>query len=422
MANEIVNTLFVNDNVVEAAALRTEKFHDLLMDNKRRLLMSRGKERKDIFRERNEILKKASEELKIFDGKGLSPQNVGFRMSSHMNEDIPSSIRASLSSQVKRNFSSDLEGVRKGDRSIRSYKNGMPVPFSKKDIRTLTQTNEREFTFKFMEKHLPSCLMVTKLGRDRSNNAAILQEILNGSYQLCDSSFKFDGTKLFFMLVVKLPVEKKQLDVNKVLGVDIGVKCMMYYSDKQGLIRGKIGGDGELQLARRRISAQRRSLQERLIHARGGRGRKHKLAPLEKLEKQEKNFASTFNHTYAKQLIDVCLKNGFGRVIIEDLKGLSGRLDGTMLKHWSYYDLQTKIEQKANKYGIIVERANPKYTSQTCSTCGHCDKENRKTRDVFSCINEKCTKFGKKMDADLNAAINLANGMGLKVKEEELEF
>ena len=45
---------------------------------------------------------------------------------------------------------------------------------------------------------------------------------------------------------------------------------------------------------------------------------------------------------------------------------------------------------------------NPKYTSQTCSECGHKDKLNRKGNDF------KCRICGYELHSDLNASINIA--------------
>lgn len=45
---------------------------------------------------------------------------------------------------------------------------------------------------------------------------------------------------------------------------------------------------------------------------------------------------------------------------------------------------------------------NPAYTSQTCSECGHCERNNRESQAVFHC--KKCDM---RMNADLNAAQNI---------------
>lgn len=423
MANDTVNVLYMNDNTLEAAALRNNEFHDRLMDAKKRTHTSTNKsDRAQAIRDKNAVLKEAEDKFKLFQGDGLTPQNMCYRILRELNDDIPSSIRSSLNDQIKKNFSKDREEVLRGERSIRTYKNGMPVPFQSKSLLKLKKNNSDEFSFSLFPGELKDCHFVVHLGRDRSDNASVLKGLISGEYKLCDSSFTFDGTKLFFLLVISTPKKEAKLDPEKTIGVDLGVHCMLYYSDPKGKIKGMIGGDGALQMDRRRLVAQRKSLQQRLAHARGGRGRKHKLAPLDRLGKKEKNFASTFNHTYAKQLIDVCLRHEFGLIIMEDLKGLNSKIDNVMLRHWSYFDLQTKIEQKASKYDIVVKKANPAFTSQTCSSCGYCDKENRKNRDTFSCRNKECVTFGKNRHADLNACINLANGMGLneKVKEEEV--
>lgn len=52
-----------------------------------------------------------------------------------------------------------------------------------------------------------------------------------------------------------------------------------------------------------------------------------------------------------------------------------------------------------------IERVNPAFTSQRCSTCGHVDKNSRKSQALF-----KCTACGYADNADVNAAKNIAAG------------
>ena len=86
---------------------------------------------------------------------------------------------------------------------------------------------------------------------------------------------------------------------------------------------------------------------------------------------------------------------------MENLTGIAE--SDVFLKRWSYYDLQTKIEQKAAEAGIAVKKINPQYTSQRCSKCGFIDKENRKKQKDF-----KCLSCGYAANADYNAAKNIA--------------
>ena len=66
-----------------------------------------------------------------------------------------------------------------------------------------------------------------------------------------------------------------------------------------------------------------------------------------------------------------------------------------------------RLEDKAGASGVVVVRADPAYTSQTCARCGHVAKESRESQAVFSCV-----ACGHKRHADLNAAANiLARGI-----------
>ena len=51
--------------------------------------------------------------------------------------------------------------------------------------------------------------------------------------------------------------------------------------------------------------------------------------------------------------------------------------------------------------GLLV-KVDPRYTSQTCSSCGHVAKENRLTQASFNCI-----KFGFSENVDINASHNI---------------
>ena len=48
----------------------------------------------------------------------------------------------------------------------------------------------------------------------------------------------------------------------------------------------------------------------------------------------------------------------------------AGKRVRSRLHRWSFRQLQTFIEYKAQEEGIQVECINPKYTSKTCNNCG----------------------------------------------------
>jgi transposase len=81
---------------------------------------------------------------------------------------------------------------------------------------------------------------------------------------------------------------------------------------------------------------------------------------------------------------------------------------GILANSWGA--LVRRLEHKA---AGRVERVNAAHTSQTCSTCGHCAPENRQSQAVF-----RCTACGHELNADVNAARNIAAGRAVSARRE----
>jgi putative transposase len=63
------------------------------------------------------------------------------------------------------------------------------------------------------------------------------------------------------------------------------------------------------------------------------------------------------------------------------------------------------------EYGIDVEIVPEDYTSRECSICGIRHKNGRKHRGSYG-----CKKTGKKINADINAALNIARRSGHRIR------
>jgi putative transposase len=79
---------------------------------------------------------------------------------------------------------------------------------------------------------------------------------------------------------------------------------------------------------------------------------------------------------------------------------------GILANGWG--QLVARLEHKAPGR---IETINAAYTSQTCSICGHCAAENRKSQAEF-----RCTKCGFQANADVNAARNIAAGRAVTAR------
>jgi IS605 OrfB family transposase len=92
-------------------------------------------------------------------------------------------------------------------------------------------------------------------------------------------------------------------------------------------------------------------------------------------------------------------------IIIEDLKNVKTgkKYFNNKIQRWSYVKTISKLELICDEYGINMVKVSPSYTSQTCSACGHIDKNNR-FKEQF-----KCLSCDYECDADVNASINIHN-------------
>jgi IS605 OrfB family transposase len=97
-------------------------------------------------------------------------------------------------------------------------------------------------------------------------------------------------------------------------------------------------------------------------------------------------------------------------VVVEALKNVKRpKKDGernyfmNKLQRWSYPKVLGKLARVCEELGVGFERINPAYTSQTCSSCGHVDRDSRQGKSFV------CVACGFEMDADLNAAVNIRN-------------
>jgi putative transposase len=109
------------------------------------------------------------------------------------------------------------------------------------------------------------------------------------------------------------------------------------------------------------------------------------------------------NHKISKEIVD----NFDGcKIVMENLKGIRrtnlGRRMNYWISNWSFFQLQSFIQYKAERKGIEFVKVRPNYTSQICSKCG---KLGSRSGCSFVC------HCGFSLNADLNASLNLASPM-----------
>lgn len=108
------------------------------------------------------------------------------------------------------------------------------------------------------------------------------------------------------------------------------------------------------------------------------------------------------------------LDNGFGKCYVKDKDNEDINFN-RKVKFLGISSLKDEVEHIARKYGIAVSTVQPEYTSKMCPICGCIEDENRPNQETFECV--ECHHSG---NADLNAAINIANRVRVAVLRNTL--
>ena len=309
---------------------------------------------------------------------------------------------SAVTQKVKKDFKTSLKnGLAKGERTSTNYKRTFPLITRGRNLTFYEQ--DGDIFIKWVNK-----IVFKVVFNARKENTLelqhTLQKVINGEYKLSQSSLEFDrNNNLILNLTMDISFKQEDnLIKDRVLGVDLGVKYPAYVClNDDTYKREHIGEALELIKQREQYQARRRRTQQQLKNVKGGKGRHKKLKNLDRLSDCERNFAKTYNHMISKRIVEFAKKHKCEYIHLEKLT--KDGFDNTILRNWSYYELQQMIEYKADRIGIKVKYVNPAYTSQTCSKCGNIDKENRQTQEKF-----ECTKCGLKLNADHNASINIA--------------
>jgi len=197
-----------------------------------------------------------------------------------------------------------------------------------------------------------------------------------------------DGT---FMLHVQL---KRSAPVSYTphgtLGVDLGRRRVAVDSDATPYEAT------EVQRLRTHYPKVRRSLQRK--------GTKEAKRLLKRLSGRERRHMRAINHAISKQLVEKAQATQ-RQIALEDLTGIRQRTKVRKPQRyyhhsWSFYQLRQFVAYKAEAAGVPLVLVDPAYTSKTCHLCGHCGHR--------SGLKFSCTRCNVLMDADWNAATNIA--------------
>ena len=241
-------------------------------------------------------------------------------------------------------------------------------------------------------------------------------------------TIKRDGTK-WFAVITKLITNYQPLEtLAGECGIDLGIAQTVTTSDGQVY---QINTD-RIKAIEKQIAQKQRALShnyearrqlakcglaQAFDKTKPSRKRRRLKAQVQKLYQKlhyiRKDFCQQTANAIARTV---------GMVYVEDLKvrNMTASAKGTIEKpgqrvkqksglnkamlRFSPHQLVSSLEWALLKHGGYVAKVNPAYTSQTCPSCGHCEKENRPTQAEF-----KCRQCGYTNNADVVGAINVLN-------------
>ncbi len=191
------------------------------------------------------------------------------------------------------------------------------------------------------------------------------------------------------------------------IGIDAGIKCFAAFSDGT-----MIEGVHSFRRHEQKLAREQRKLSRK---KRGSKNWKKQRRTIAKLHHRTANVRSDYLHklstdiskNHAKVFVEkLQIKNmsasakGSNQEPGKNVKAKAGLNKSILDQGW--FELRRQLNYKLFWMGGMLAEVNPRNTSQQCSDCGHVEKENRISQEVF-----RCKACGYEEHADINAAKNI---------------
>jgi putative transposase len=192
--------------------------------------------------------------------------------------------------------------------------------------------------------------------------------------------------------VVTVPTPEIE-PTNDVVGVDLGLAQPAVTSN------GRFLGTKAWRAIESRRFKQRRALQ--------AKGTKNAKRRLKITRRAQARFRRDCDHVLSKQIVQATPPGG--TIVLENLTHIRERItvrhgpQARRVHGWSFDQIRSFTEYKAQERGCTVVAVDPRHTSQKCPSCEHTARNNRRSRAWFQC--RRC-KF--QLHADLVGARNVA--------------
>jgi putative transposase len=302
-------------------------------------------------------------------------------------------VKSALTWKVKKEqaYPKKVEQAKKQGKPIPAFK---PVRCPHSEIACI-RYDQRSYWVKW---ETLTCSLATVDGRLELPFSVPAHLVQYVGYKACSADLCYRKGRYTLHIVVSIP-EPSVSPTTTIVGVDLGLNRPAVTSTRQFL------GEKRWKEQERRTFRLKRKLQ-----AKGSRSAKRHL---KKLSGKQFRRRRDHDHVLSKRMVQNTPEGA--TIVLENLKNIrdtpklgrgkkasSKRENKRRLHSWSFAQLYSFIEYKAEARGIRVVKIDPRHTSQTCSKCGHQARNNRRSQSVFH-----CRSCGYQLNADLNASINI---------------
>ena len=222
---------------------------------------------------------------------------------------------------------------------------------------------------------------------------AYYQQFLTADWQTDSADLIYLKGRGFWLHIVVSHDTPVVPESSHVIGVDLGINRLAVTSDAMFF------GGRQVKETNNRYFRLRRALQ--------AKGSKSAKRHLKKLSGKIARFQQHANHEVAKAIVRSASPGDI--IAMENLTDIRERVKGRRkqrrgMVNWGFAQLQGFVDYKAAPLGVSVQYVDARYSSQGCFHCGYVSKANRVCQSEF-----KCRSCNYQLNADLNAAKNLAS-------------
>ena len=213
--------------------------------------------------------------------------------------------------------------------------------------------------------------------------------------------------KWYASIQVEQEIEIPKHTSTSEIAIDAGIKCFAAFSD--GTLVEGINSFRKHEIA---LAMEQKKLSRK---QKGSQNWKKQKQIISKIHHTISNVRSDFLHKLSTQT-----GKSHARVYVEGLniRGMSASARGTeeapgrnvrakaglnkSILDQGWFEFKRQLDYKLDWMGGKLVEVDYRYTSQNCSHCGHTSKENRRSQEIFVCL-----ECGYEQHADVNAAKNI---------------